>query len=140
MKNWINIKSLLLVLGMGLFSIQLAAQSGPMYIVNSSNCYVYIDYVEAYSCPSTVCYASPNNVCLAPGDVATVNPCGNTTFQWAIGAISLADANCTPCGSLYEVQQFVSCYSSFNPVQFPGCGTCSGAVGEWIASNIIEIK
>ena len=141
MKRLLNYRTFLFALCSGLFTFQASAQSTSVHIINNSSCYVFLEYVEAYDCEtSTVCFAYPDENCIPPGITVTLSPCGTSTYEWAIGAIAMADEDCQQCGNRIEVQREVECYSTANPVNFPACGSCPGAIAQWVAPDVIEIN
>jgi hypothetical protein len=142
MKKKFKLRVLFFIGVIALYSSSMFAQSGPMYIVNNSSCYMFVEYGEAHDCTTgTSCFSGANPNCIKPGSWVQINPCGGPSYEWAIGALSAADQNCRPCGPLMEVQRFVPCYSSANVVNFPSCDpTCPGTTAQWVAPNVIEIN
>jgi hypothetical protein len=124
MKN-LKLKLVLAVVGIALYSSNLLAQANPVTITNTTNCPVFIEYVEALDCSTgTNCYSVPTPNCIPPMTRVTVAPCGPPSFQWSSVGITSADFACNPCSFLQVVNSSFMCNPPPYTIALPICSGC----------------
>ena len=96
----------LLTLAFMLGGLVTFAQTAPVTITNNTGCHYLVTAVAVE--PGCVNPCTTTTICVAPGAIVNINPCGPPHYQWCNIEVTPADRNCQPCPSASFPSVFVS--------------------------------